>query len=239
VSQKARRALAMAGVLFLLFLLFQFLPQWLASWTESQLVGAIEQSFSSSAKVSVQLGRGSLLSWSRGQLEDLKIEARDLVTTDGFPLAAFFFEAQRLQLDLGTLVRQGKVELSSTYKARATAVLSEAGLTEYLQKNLKPLSNVRMELRGGKATLHGTALLLGQQVKLSIGGKFEPVEGELRFVPTDFFVANIGVPRFLLTALSREVEFTIPLGKLPLPLELESVRIEEGRAYLSGRGDLE
>lgn len=238
MSKEARRAVIAAVVLFLLLLLFHFLPKWLANWTESQVSRSTEQSFSSAAKVSVQVGQGSLTSWARGQLQDLKIEARGLVTKDGFPISAFFFEAKLLELNLGMLVRQGKVELLSTHEAKATAVISEGDLTSYLQKSLQPLTNVRMELRAGKATLHGVATLLGQKVKLSIAGKFTPQAGELRFLPTDFFVAELKLPRFLLTSLAKEVEFTIPLGKLPLPLALESVRIENGNAYLSGRGDL-
>ena len=135
-------------------------------------------------------------------------------TTDGFPLAAFFFEAKSLRLDLGKLVREGKVEPVSTSGARATVVLAEGELTAYLQKQLLALSDLRMELRAGKATLHGTARLLGQKVALSIAGKFTPQEGELRFVPTDFFVANLQVPRFC-SRLRKRSEFTIPLGKLP------------------------
>jgi hypothetical protein len=240
MSSKARRAVILGSTLFLLLLLIQFLPKWLASWTASQVTRAIGQSFSSAARVSVKVGQGSLMLWSRGQLKDLKIEAKGLETKDGFPMAAFFFEARQLTVDLGKLIRQGKVELLSTHDAKATVVLAEKELTGYLQKHLdKSLENVRMELRSGKATVYATATLLGQKVRLTIAGKFAPHEGQLRFLPTDFSVAQVQIPRFLLTGLARQVEFIVPLGKLPLPMELESVRIENGNAYLAGRGELQ
>lgn len=239
MSKKARRAAILISVLCLLFLLFLLLPQLLANWAEKQLAAAITESFADVSSVTVSVGKGSLVSWARGQLVDLRFEGRELATKDGFPLDAFFFEAKLIRIQLGTLIREGKVELLSSHGAQATVVLAQDSLSAYLQKSPQPLQDLRMELAGGKATLHGTAILLGQKVKLSIAGKFTPFKGELRFMPTDFYVANFEVPRFLLKALGKEVEFTIPLGNLPLPLKLESVRIENGHAYLAGRGDLE
>jgi hypothetical protein len=213
-----------------------YFPSWLATWAERQIANSVEGAFSSAQLVRVDLGAGNLGSWARGQLHDLKIEAKGLRTKDAFPISAFFFEAELLQLDLARL-RQGKVKILSSRRARATAILSEGELTGYLQKRVKPLTAVRMELREGKATVHGQTRLLGQKVKLSIAGEFSPSKGELRFKPTDFFVADFKLPRFLLDNIGDEVEFTIPLVELPLPLELESVRIENGNAYLTGRGD--
>lgn len=236
MNKQARRALAAAFVLLLLFLFWQLLPKFIASWAEEQIAKGLAGSFSAADLITVDLSPAGLSSWTQGRLEDLKIEGRGLRTKDGFPISALFFEAKLLQLDWAELWK-GKVEVISSHGARATCVLAEGELSAYLQKQIEVLKDVRIQLAAGKATLFGTAELLGRDVKLSIAGDFSPKEGDLQFTPTDFFVADFKLPRFLLNNLSKQVNFIIPLGKLPLPLELESVRIENGHAYLAGRGD--
>ncbi|HOB22422.1 MAG TPA: hypothetical protein PKI30_06175, partial [Bacillota bacterium] len=78
MNKQARRALAAAFVLLLLFLLWQLLPKFIASWAEEQIAKGLAGSFSAADLITVDLSPAGLSSWTQGRLEDLKIEGRGL-----------------------------------------------------------------------------------------------------------------------------------------------------------------
>lgn len=169
-----------------------------------------------------------------GRIDRLIIDAKELVV-GGLPIAAFLASFQGLELDVRK-VFEGQLSVKSVRRLRATVLLDEQGLNEYLWEHVDESRLFSIRLVGEFARLVGQITVLGRPIELTLNGRFKtagPVA--IEYVPTELVVAQTRIPKFLLDALMQERRFVVDLSKLPVPVEVESIKVEHGQVYVFGK----
>ncbi|KXS40815.1 MAG: hypothetical protein AWU54_1843, partial [Candidatus Frackibacter sp. T328-2] len=93
---------------------------------------------------------------------------------------------------------------------------------------------------GPKETiLAGVFNLFGNQIDFKLSGSFELEKNKrLAFAPKNLMVANLMVPEEVVQRLMQEVNFSLDLTQLPIPLKVEEVKVERDKLIiLGGSGD--
>lgn len=154
------------------------------------------------------------------------------------PVDSFLLDVYDLALDPGKLWRRGEIVLRRHGSLRATLRLTEADLNQYLWATVDKEKAFRLTLGADTATAEGSLTLLGQRVPLRLKGRFRvepPVT--LRYVPEEFFLAQVPVPRaFLESVVAKAFTVRIRLEDLPVRVELTDLRTEPGRVFLFASG---
>lgn len=168
-----------------------------------------------------------------GEVSYLHLDLRD-ARFGQLPVSAFVLDAHDLAMDPGKLWRRGGISLRRHGPLRATLRLTEADLNRYLWATADQERLFRLTLGRGTAAAEGSLSLLGQRIPLRLKGRFlvEPPL-TLRYVPEEFFLAQVQVPRALLeNVVARVFAVRIRVGDLPVPVRLTDVRVEPGRLFL-------
>lgn len=155
------------------------------------------------------------------------------------PVDSFLLDAYDVQLDPKRLWRKGEIVVQRHGPLQATLRLTEANVNEYLWTTVDKDRTFRLTLGEGTATAEGSLPLLGQRVPLRLKGRFrlEPPL-TLRYVPEQFFLASLPVPRALLEGVvAKLLVLQIRVEDLPVRVRLTNVRVEPGRAFLFASGE--
>ncbi len=169
-----------------------------------------------------------------GRIDKLTIDAKELVV-EGLPIAAFLASFQGVQVDVRQILR-GQLAVQSVRRLRTTVLLDEDGLNQYFWERVDKSKLFSIRLVGGFARLVGQVSLLGRPIELTLNGKFKIVgPTAVEYVPTELVVSQTRIPNFLLDAVMQERRFVIDLAHLPVPVEIESIKVENGRVYVFGR----
>ncbi|HHW13376.1 MAG TPA: DUF2993 domain-containing protein [Firmicutes bacterium] len=222
-----------AGTLLLMTLAADaLLPSLVARTAEQQLAARAQ---ASEARVQIEARPGwRVLS---GEASYLHVDLRE-ARFGLLPVNSFLVDAYDLRLDPGRLRRQGEIVLRRHGPVQATLRLTEADLNRYLWATVDKEKAFRLVLGSGTAAAEGSLAVLGQRLPLRIEGRLrvEP-PATLRFVPQEFHLAKMRVPRaFLENVVAQVLAVRLPLEDLPLRVRLTEVRVEPGRLFLFANG---
>jgi hypothetical protein len=172
-----------------------------------------------------------------GEVSYLHLDLRE-ARFGRLPVDSFVLDAYAVALDPGRLWRKGEIVVRRHGPLRATLRLTEGDLNRYLWATADKDKAFRLILGRGTASAEGSLALLGQRIPLRLKGRFviePPVT--LRFVPEEFFLAQLPVPRpFLENVVAKAFVVQIRVEDLPVRVQLTDVRIEPGRAFLFASG---
>ncbi|MDI6869895.1 MAG: DUF2993 domain-containing protein [Bacillota bacterium] len=208
------------------------LPRLVARVIAAQLAGR-------TAAGNVQVEVESRPAWRLlyGEASYLHLDLRD-ARFGQLPVNSFLLDAHDLALDPGRLWRRGEIVLRRHGPLRATLRLTEADLNRYLWATADRDRAFRLVLGRDTVTAEGSLALLGQRIPLRLQGRFR-VEPPLtlRYVPEEFFLARVPIPKPLLENAVAEV-FAVQLRveDLPVRVRLTDVRVEPGRLFLFASG---
>jgi hypothetical protein len=230
------RAAAVAGLALLLVLAGSAaVPPLVARLVAARLAG---QTTAGNVQVKLAARPGWRLLF--GEASYLRVDLREARFGE-LPVNGFVLDAYDLVLDPGRLWRRGEVLLRRHGPLRATLRLTEGDLNRYLWATADKERLFRLTLGRGTATAEGSLLLLGQRIPLRLKGRFR-IEPPLvlRYVPEEFLLARVPVPRsFLANVVAKVLAVEIRVEDLPVPLRLTGVRLEPGRLFLFARGQEE
>lgn len=204
------------------------LPRLLSGVIASRLAGQ-------TAARGVEVKAGARPSWRllRGEIDTLHVDLRE-ARFGRLPVNSFLLDAYDLRLDAPRLWRTGVLRVLRHGRLTATLRLTEADLNQYLWATADRERAFRLTLGRGFAQADGTLKVLGQPVPLRLKGRFvidEPAT--LRFVPDEFFLAKMSVPRAILENVVAKVFYVrIQVEELPVKVRLTEVRVEPGRLFL-------
>lgn len=169
-----------------------------------------------------------------GRLDYLGIDMRNAKFGD-LPVSAFYVDGNFLRVDLRKLLgqrREFRVERAESLKA--TLMLTERDLNQYIWRTADPDRNFKVGFSQEAASFTGQVRVLGVRFNVNLSGRFALVgPTTLRFVPDEFYLAKMKLPRWVLDTFVAKA-FTIPLQvkNLPVEVRITRIRLEQGRLYL-------
>lgn len=169
-----------------------------------------------------------------GRVDRLSVDVRR-ATFDGLAVDAALIDGRDLVVDVGRLLRREGVVVVSAADLRATLVVAQDDLNEYLWSRLPDARGFRVLLERDEAVVTGTVTVLGRALDVRVSGGFR-VEGPtlVVFVPHEVHVEDARVPQFVLDLVTAEWQIGFDLRELPFGLTVDELRIEEGRLLIYG-----
>ncbi|MGI6037260.1 MAG: DUF2993 domain-containing protein [Limnochordia bacterium] len=208
-----------------------FLPSYVAGRIEEAFLAA----YPDTHLVQVEIEAFPALRLFGGGVDRFRFDARGF-TYNGLNIEAFLVDGDQLQIPIMSLLRGQEFLFQSLGNLRATVLLKEEALNQYLWTKIDPIQLIEIQLERDAARLLGEVELLGRKFNLSLAGGFHVApENKLVFVPDALTVEELQVPRLVVDAVADNLDLTIDFSRLPFTLTLESVRLEEGSLYIFAR----
>lgn len=201
---------------------------------ESRVEQALRQRLTSVDYLTVNIRSRPALASLFGRFREIRIEAKDFVIDD-LPVGAFLVEGSQVRLDPRALYASGEVKLENAADLRATVLLTEVGINQYMWDKIDPERRLRVSLSADGAALIGNINFFGHGIDVYLRGVFQVREKtQLIFVPEALHVENLEVPQIILNALVEDKALLMDLAGLPIPLAIDGVRLEQGQLYAFG-----
>ncbi|MBM7624156.1 DUF2993 domain-containing protein [Sporohalobacter salinus] len=217
------------GFIVILLLISQLvLPVYFSQQLEKSLSKKLESS--QSLKVEVSSFPALLMLTGRFQRVDLK--GKELVV-DRLRVAELEAKFSNIKLKSTPDKEKGSRFVGDNKRLKLT--FTEEDLENYLADRLSSLQNIILNLGPKQTTLSGDFDLFGNRIKLKLGGKFKlETNQKLSFIPQDLMVAELRIPREIIKELMSEINLTLDLTKLPVPLQADKIKIKQDKLMILG-----
>lgn len=208
---------------------YTFLP----SMLERMVAGNLRQSLGLASEPDVKLVSDpppKMLAgkFARGEIEmkgaDLGGVRPDRVTVD---LAPF-------DVDMMESATSGAVKIREPLSGTLRVELSEEQVEEIARERVEDFPIERVKLTEDQATVSSEVRILGFPVPVSVDGGVLVRNGAMAFEPREVRAMGVVVPQRLTDALLAGTDFGYRIEGLPYDTELQDVKVEEGRAVLTG-----
>lgn len=224
-----------AVILLLLLLLAGASQLYLPGLVERELETGVAKAFGRVDSIVARVEARPALQMLWGRFPSLQLEARQL-ETEGLEIEGFFVDARDLAIDPVDLLRKRELTIRSARSLHVTVAVGQDGLNRYLWTKVDPGRMFRVSIVKGNVSLVGQVNILGNAIDLSVGGHFEVRDrNKVAFIPEGLSVEKASVPRFLVDAIAKQWALLLDFSNLPLPIEVQEVRLDSGRLYVYGR----
>lgn len=225
---------ALAVIVTFLFIATQlFVPPLLEA-----RVGEGLEAIVNGAPVQVSLSTFPAYRMLTGTVGRLDVNVQDFVV-DGLRVADFELRARNLAVDVARMLRGETLPVKQSDELSMRAVVTEQALSDFVNDRLSFPGQVATSLSPEGASLTGDVELLGNVVPVVVTGRFRPVgSSEIVFAVDDVQVQGSPLPGFVLAVLKEAYTVRIDLSGGPLPLFVDDVEHESGRAVLLGSGQV-
>lgn len=206
------------------------IPGAVSTRLEKAIVASVDQAES----VRVYVRTFPALAVALGRVDFLQVDARN-ITVDGLRVQRLFLDARRADIDMHSVLREGKLDVKRIGRGDVTVILAEDDLNAYFHSRDGILRLLTVKLRRDVATVSGSASILGVKVDLALDGRFV-VEGDTRlaYVVDRFRVGDAVVPEVIKSGLLKSVDLSVDVSGLPIPLVLRDVSVQDGVVYIFG-----
>ncbi|MGE5594063.1 MAG: DUF2993 domain-containing protein [Betaproteobacteria bacterium] len=200
----------------------------------ARLEKAIAASLDEAESVQVYVKTFPALAVALGRIDVLRIDARN-ITVDGLRVQRLFVDARRADIDVRSVLEQGRLGVRHVGRGDVTVMLAEDDLNAYFHSRDGILKLLTVKLRRDIATISGSASILGMKVDLALDGRFV-VRGDthLAYVVDRIRVGNAVVPEAVKNGLLKNVDLSVDVSKLPIPVVLRGVSVQDGVVYVFG-----
>lgn len=208
---------------------YTFLP----SVFERMVAGNLRQSLGLASEPGVKLASDpppTLLAgkFARGKIEmngaDLGGIRPDRVTVDLAPFDVNVVES----------ATSGTIKVREPLSGKLRVELSERQITEIARQRVQEFPIEGVDLTQDRAIVSSEVRILGFPVPVSVDGEVLVRNGALVFEPREVRAMGVPVPKNLTDALLSGTDFAYRIDGLPYDTEIQDVRVEEGRAVLTG-----
>lgn len=200
----------------------------------ARLERAIAESVDGVESVRVYVRTFPALAVALGRIDLLRIDARN-VTVGGLRVQRLFLDARHADIDMGAVLRGGRLGLGRVRRSDVTVILTEDDLNAYLRSRDGILKAFGIHLRPGVATVTGRVNTLGIKLDITLDGRFVVDGGtRLRYVVDRFKVGGAVVPEVIKEELMKRVDLSVDVAGLPIPVVLREVNVQDGVVYVFG-----
>jgi len=126
--------------------------------------------------------------------------------------------------------------IASSHEAQEAGIPVPTGHEATVKEVRSALKDIRMTLTGNQLHAYALFMMYGKEVSLQLDGLLETRDGYIRLKPTAGKIGSLPIPSFTLDRVVRQL-FDSPENrdKFQLPLEVESVRIEDSSLVIATR----
>ncbi|HET7479363.1 MAG TPA: DUF2993 domain-containing protein [Rubrobacteraceae bacterium] len=208
---------------------YTFLP----SLLEGMVAGNLQRSMGLASEPGVKLAsdpppRMLAGEFSRGEIEmkgaDLGGVRPDRITVDLDP-----FDVEVLKS-----AASGSLKVREPLTGKMRVELTEQQVSEIARERVEDFPIEGVSLSRDRAVVSSKVEILGFPVPVSVDGEVSARGGALVFEPREVRALGVPVPKRLTDALLAGTDFTYRIEGLPYDTEIKDVRVEEGRAILTG-----
>jgi hypothetical protein len=233
VRTKAKGWLAAAILITIAAVLV--VPYYLLPRTAARIIGSVLRTeLGGTVEVSVGTNFGWELVFGRFPAVEI---AGAQWTLDGLPIDCFSLRGRNVQVDLSSLVRNGRFAYLSAADLQVELRITEKGLNQYFWEKIDPERRFRIDLARGRAFLHGELELWQTRWNVSLICECRISKpAAIVMVPVEFMVFDTRVPDILLEIINENYRFQFNLGRLPIPINLESIELFDEYLVLHGSG---
>lgn len=221
--------IGLAGLILVSVLTFGLTEFALPEFYAHQIEAGFRQQVEKVEAIDVSISTHPALLLLTGHIQKGSIHARG-VKIQGLDIA----ELNASYKDLVFAKTEGGVKAVSGTNTYFQATFLESDLNRYIRAKYPQLNGVTLELTPGAAILTTQVKLFNTTMPIEARGKFSvPNNHTIRFA-----LDGLELGKLSLTSLANnilpEVKFDMELGKYPLPLDLEEVRVEQDRVQVLG-----
>jgi hypothetical protein len=192
------------------------------------LIASIEETGS----VDLQVTAYPALKMFWGRFDYLKADGTDIVIGN-VPVSQIFFEISGLTLDSKKLMTKRTLEVRSLKGGNMTLLLTEEGINTYFHGLNDSFDRFHIDLSDNIPKVVGNVEILGIKLDIRVEGRFIVENStKIKFIADKLVVENTQVPRLLINQLMNELDLTLDLGKIPLPLNVRDVKVEENNILI-------
>lgn len=219
----------LVGLVVALLLISQLV---LPVYFSQQLEKSLSQQLESNQSLEIKVSSFPALLMFTGRFQKVDLEGKELVVDQ---LQVAELEAEFSNLKLKSIPNEDEKRRFSGDNKRLRLVFAEEDLETYLADRLSSLQNITLNLGPEQTVLAGDFDLFGNQIKVKLGGKFKlETSQKLSFQPQDLMVAELRIPREVVKRLMTEVNLTLDLTKLPVPLQADEIKVKQDKLMILG-----
>ncbi|AZO94083.1 DUF2993 domain-containing protein [Halocella sp. SP3-1] len=117
-------------------------------------------------------------------------------------------------------------------------LITEDDLNNYLKHTSPDLADLEISLKPDQVLLAGKVPFLNTSLNLRVTGGFlvKNEENKVVFQPEEMKVERVNIPVNLLSRYIEDAYFTLDLNQLNFPLEIDTVKVEEGQIIIANDG---
>ncbi|MBI2914881.1 MAG: DUF2993 domain-containing protein [Firmicutes bacterium] len=218
-----------------LFLLVALVAQYtLPGYLERRLGPELGRALEARGPTEVRIRSSLALELLAGRFDELDLEVHEAVV-GGVELERVAVSARGLRLNLRGLLKQEGLTVVDPGTVTVNLKLSEEALNRYFWEKVEGAKPFRIDLSPDAAMVAGTLRVLGLDVKLFMRTRVEiRPSSVVALVPVEFSVGDKNVPRFVLRALADQMEFALDFSSLPIPMQINEIRLQEGSMLVFG-----
>ncbi|HHY45708.1 MAG TPA: DUF2993 domain-containing protein [Firmicutes bacterium] len=224
----------MGGILVAALVLYAASEALLPSLVSRAIERAVRDGLEGSPAVHVVVRSFPSFLMPMGHLDYISLDISTF-PVKGLTVRRLFLEAREVRLDLAGVFSGQGVDLKGLDRATVTVILSQDDLNEYFQSRGGGLRFVRVNLSRGQATLIAEVPFLGRVLRASVDGHFR-VDGRtrIRFEVDRARVERFLIPRLIQEGILGQLDLSVDLAGMPVPLTVHDVRVENGAIYVFG-----
>ncbi|ADL11827.1 LmeA family phospholipid-binding protein [Acetohalobium arabaticum] len=217
------------GLIVAVLLISQLL---LPVYFSRQLEQNLTQQLESAQSLEVEVNSLPALLMLGGRFQKVNLSGEELVV-DGLKVAELEAKFSNIKFKSTNNRNEGQAFVGTNEELRL--VFTEEELEDYLAERLSSLQNIVLNLGPEQTVLAGDFDFFGNPIKLKLGGKFKlETDQKLSFLPQDLMVAELRIPREVIERLMSEVNLTLDLTELPVPLQADEIRVKQNKLVILG-----
>ncbi len=216
-------------ILVLVILMELLLPIYFSQRTEAFFLQALD----SAGEFDLRVNSFPSLFLLKGRVDRAQVEGSKLVI-NGLELESWQGEYANLQLP--PLWQWGEpleeIEGQNTF---LEVVLKEEDLNNYLEEVFPGLMSFNLSLLPDQVLMTGILEAYGFELEVEMEGTFQLVNHHrIDFVPLSLSFQKMQLPEAIVDYIMEELDFYLDLERLPLPVYLTEVELEQGRLLIYG-----
>lgn len=225
---------AMALVVLAIVCLFLVGEATIPGAVSTRLERAIVASVDEVESVRVHVRTFPAVAVALGRIDSLRLDARNIVV-NGLRVQRLFLDARHAEIDVSSVLHGGRLDVRRVGRGDVTVMLAEDDLNAYFHSRDGILRLLTVRLRRDVATVSGSASVLGAKVDFGLEGRFV-VRGDTRlaYVVDRVTVGHAVVPEVIKSGLLRNVDLSVDVSGLPIPVALRDVSVQDGVVYIFG-----
>ncbi|SJZ43047.1 LmeA family phospholipid-binding protein [Selenihalanaerobacter shriftii] len=220
-------------ILLVLVISQLFLPGYFSNKLETGL----EDQFKVNEYLEAEVNTFPALLMLTGKFQSVDLKGEDL-TIDGLKVAKL--QAKFTDVKLKPIgQKDSKWQLVAGKNQVLRLTLKEEDLQKYLADRLDVIKDLNLVLSPEQTIVTGKYNFFGNEIPLKLAGNFQLKDDKekLTFIPNGLQVGELMVPKEINRQLMQNINFSLDLTKLPIPLQVNEIKVDKDKLLILGGVD--